>query len=153
MDPRRFDAVLASLAPIRALVGGAASTAGLAGKEAYRLVLAVDEIATNIVTHGYQENGLKGVIDITAATEDGWLRVTIEDDAVPYDPRQQVLPSDDDLAAPLEQRPVGGLGVMLSLAGVDEFDYARVGSRNRNILSVRLPAPSADTEPGKPGHD
>jgi len=62
------------------------------------LVLAVDEVATNIITHGYQEVGLEGDITIRAQQDANTLTVTLEDAGKPFDPRGRSEP--DDLDAP-----------------------------------------------------
>ena len=58
MDSMVVPGVLDSLSAIGRYVLGAAWAAGLDKRAAYRLRLAVDEIATNAVLHGYQEAGL-----------------------------------------------------------------------------------------------
>ncbi|HWG84026.1 MAG TPA: SpoIIE family protein phosphatase [Deinococcales bacterium] len=124
--------VLDSLDEIAAFVVTAAEEAGLERKAAYRLRLAVDEIATNIITHGYDEAGLSGQVWVSSYLDDHCLAITIEDEAIPYDPLNASAP--DNLDAPLEERQIGGLGVFLTLRGVDEFRYEHVGGRNRNVF-------------------
>lgn len=68
--------------------------------------------------------------------ESGTLTVIIEDDGVAFDPRENKLPDSEDFSKPLENRPIGGLGVFLAFDGVDEFKYERSGGRNRNIFVV-----------------
>jgi sigma-B regulation protein RsbU (phosphoserine phosphatase) len=93
--------------------------------------LAVDEIATNIVTHGYAEAGLEGAVKVEAFIDEKHLTVYLEDTGAAYDPTQASMP---DLDLPAEERPIGGLGVYLVIQGVDKFRYERVGDRNRNIF-------------------
>ena len=54
---------LTSLDDIRAFVSEHASKAGLTERQTYRLCLAVDEIATNIVNYGYNgaSSGAKSI--------------------------------------------------------------------------------------------
>lgn len=87
-----------------------------------------------MIVHGYEANGLSGDVTVRArATEDA-LTITLEDDAVPFDPRTLRPPS--DLDAPIEQRGIGGLGVFLALRAVDRFEYARTVGRNRNLFTM-----------------
>lgn len=130
---------LAALSDIRQLVTQACQEAGLDEAASYRLTLAVDEIATNIITHGYQEQGATGDIAIAIERTDHQLAVILEDTGVAYDPREQGMPTADDLEKPLSDREIGGLGVFLALQGVDRFDYQRCDNINRNILAVNLP--------------
>ncbi|HXV96967.1 MAG TPA: ATP-binding protein, partial [Anaerolineae bacterium] len=64
MEALTVPGTLDSLSVIGKYVLTAAATAGLDKKVSYRLRLAVDEIATNIITHGYDEANLEGVIKI-----------------------------------------------------------------------------------------
>jgi serine/threonine-protein kinase RsbW len=146
MEPKTFAGTLDSLGLIRAYVTSAAQSAGLDNKATYKLCLAVDEIATNIIVHGYQEAGRSGVLDVRVAMDARTLTITIEDDGTPFDPRESDLPSSKDLSAPLEDRPIGGLGVFLAFDGVDEFRYERSGERNRNVFIVNRQSPG-HTEP------
>jgi anti-sigma regulatory factor (Ser/Thr protein kinase) len=137
MEPLTVQGTLESLEPIRRHVQQAASAAGLNGRATYDLALAVDELVTNAVTHGYQENGLDGQITVTTQTTDRELVVMIEDSAPMYDPRTHRVPTKEDLLKPLTDRNIGGLGVYLVLQGVDRYDYQRAGDRNRSILGMK----------------
>ena len=137
MDSMVVPGVLDSLSAIGRYVLGAAWAAGLDKRAAYRLRLAVDEIATNAVLHGYQEAGLEGTLTVRAEMDEGALTIILEDAAARFDPRQAPLPETLDL--PLDERPIGGLGVYLTLQGVDDFRYERVDDRNRNTFVMRRP--------------
>ena len=104
MDPLTVPGTLDSLETIREYVTAAATAASLDRRASYRLRLAVDEIATNIITHGYAEAGLKGMLDLQADIDEKVLTISIEDTGVAYDPQQSEPP--DDLDLPLEQRQV-----------------------------------------------
>ena len=128
----RLAATLDALEPLREFVEEAAALAGLDRKRGYRLMLAVDEIATNVITHGYQEAGLEGDVLIHREVDDAALTITLEDHAIPFDPYTLAPP--EDLDAPIEERGIGGLGVFLTIRGVDSFLYKRVGERNHNVF-------------------
>jgi serine/threonine-protein kinase RsbW len=138
MDSFVVPAKLDSLSDIRDHVNKAASLAGLGVNAAYKLVLAIDEIATNIITYGYEEHGLSGNIQMLIEKTDSELIVTLEDNAVHFDPKAHELPTEGLLAKPLEDRQIGGLGVYLTITGVDRFDYEYVDNKNRNILAMKL---------------
>lgn len=125
--------VLDSLRPIGEFVVRAAQAAGLDRRPAYRLRLAVDEIATNIITHGYDEAGISGDITLVARLSDAALTLELEDGARPFDPRTHKL-AEAELHKPLEERQVGGLGIFLALEGVDEFDYRSENGRNCSVF-------------------
>ncbi len=133
-------ATLDSLGQIAAFVLAAADVAGVHGAARYRLRLAVDEIATNIVTHGSADGSKAGApetIDLMTEMDDKTLKVIIEDQGKPFDPR--ALPQPNDLHAAPEERRVGGLGVFLALGGVDQFFYERTRDKNRNVFVVNRP--------------
>jgi anti-sigma regulatory factor (Ser/Thr protein kinase) len=130
--------ILDSLSQIATYVTSAAKDYGLDKKSTYKLRLAVDEIATNIIIHGYQEAGKSGEIVVEAIGENNRLTITIEDTGIAYDPTQHLLPSERELSCSLDERAVGGLGIYLVLEGVDEFSYQRDGDRNRNIFTMNL---------------
>ena len=138
MEKRSLPAALDSLAELRSYVKEAAGGAGIDEVRAYKLQLAVDEIATNIISYGYKDVGESAVISIRGEIRDGALVITLEDHAQPFDPRTVRMPDAEDLAKPLEERAVGGLGIFLAIQGVDSFDYRREGDRNLNIFEVRI---------------
>jgi len=127
---------LDSLDAIAKYVMAVAAATGLDKKTSYNLRLAVDEIATNIIIHGYEEAGREGVLDLQAFVDEETLTISLKDTGVPYNPNQRLTP--DDLDQPLEQRKIGGLGVYIAIQGVDKFIYERVGDRNHNIFIVNL---------------
>lgn len=134
MQGKVFPGTLDSLALVRAYVSEAARAAGLNPGRTYQLCLAVDEIATNIVLHGYEEVGLEGDIAIEALQENGQLIIRLLDHGRTYDPEKVPEP---DLENPLKQQ-TGGWGVFLGKACVDQFDYISTGVGNVHRFVVHL---------------
>ncbi|UZQ52880.1 ATP-binding protein [Trichothermofontia sichuanensis B231] len=143
MEPLLVPGVLDSLSAIASYVMAAAKAAGLEKKPTYNLRLAVDEIATNIIVYGYQGGDAERTIVVQTEMDDQALTVTLEDTAPKFDPTQQELPDADDFNQPLAERPIGGLGVYLAVQGVDQFQYQRLGDKNRNIFVVYKSPPAA----------
>lgn len=137
MDALTLPAVLGSLALLRRYAKEAAASAGIEADRAYQLQLAVDEIATNIINYGYGEAGPASEIRISSEESDASLTVTLEDSAPAFDPRTRDMPDAEELARPLEERTIGGLGIYLTESGVDRFDYRYENGRNFNIFEVR----------------
>ncbi len=131
---------LESLDQVAEFVQTAAQEAQLDNKVAYRLQLAVDEVATNVVTHAYEERGLTGQLYLTAEIDAHALRIHIEDTGEPYDPTTR--PDPTNLDQPLEEREIGGLGLFLARRSVDELLYERRGDRNRITCLVHRPTAS-----------
>lgn len=146
MEPLRVPASLESLSPIGAYVLSAATAAGLDKRSSYRLRLAVDEIATNIVNYGYKGAGLSGDLLVQAEIREDTLTVTVVDTAIPFDPRGRGEPGQVNL--PMEERPIGGLGLFLAVEGVDEFQYEYSGGQNRNIFIMKRQSQPPETEQG-----
>lgn len=138
------DADVASLDAIADYVLAAAQYVGLDRHVTYRLRLAVDEVATNIILHGYGELGIRGPLRLSSETNDGMLAITLEDHAPPYDPTGALRKTVSML--PVEERIEGGLGLILVARSVDGFDYHRHGELNRNVLRVNLPQPLTQQE-------
>ena len=128
--PARLD----SLEVIANFLTAETATAGLDPQAGYKLRLAADEIATNIIVHGYAGAAQPGTIDIRVDSDERGVTVIVEDSAAPFDPR--LVPPPDDLHLPPTQRRLGGLGIYLAMRSVDRFEYERVGDRNRNVLAM-----------------
>jgi serine/threonine-protein kinase RsbW len=126
----RIEADLARLADLREFVR-AQARAGSAPIDCLDdLVQAVDEAATNVITHGYR--GAHGWIDVDIALEDGRFVVTLEDAAPSFDPTS--VPEPDLSVPPLARRP-GGMGVHLIRMGTDQVSY-RPRPGGGNILTM-----------------
>jgi serine/threonine-protein kinase RsbW len=138
MQKRSFPGVLDSLEPLRDFVTEAAAEAGLNSTATYNLCLAVDEIATNVITHGYNEAGLTGDVAIFFEIEGDKLILTLEDSGEAYDPETHRPITEGELNSPLEERPIGGLGLMLARKAVDELHYSSTGGRNHHRFVVLL---------------
>ncbi|MFN7524496.1 MAG: ATP-binding protein [Aphanizomenon sp.] len=136
METLTVSGTLDSLEAIATYIKTAAESAALDKKATYKLRLAVDEIATNIIIHGYEEAGLQGQLKISATLGESSLTICIEDTGARYDPHDKVTVAAQELNKPLEERQIGGLGVYLAIQGVDQYLYEREGDKNRNIFIV-----------------
>lgn len=117
-----------------------AEKAGLDAKKSHKLHLAVEELAVNIILHGYAEHGITGDIQVQADLTPERLTIIVEDTAVPFDP--SACPQPKNLNQPLEARPIGGLGIYLLLKSVDHYAYAYLDGKNRNELIFDLQKPA-----------
>jgi anti-sigma regulatory factor (Ser/Thr protein kinase) len=139
MQPLTVPGTLDSLKAIANYVLAAADAAGLEKKSSYNLRLAVDEIATNIITYGYLEAGRSGAVDLRADLDENTLTVTLEDTAEAFDPLLKYAQQKKMLQMPIEQQTITGRGIILAVESVDNFLYERVGDRNRNIFVMNRP--------------
>jgi serine/threonine-protein kinase RsbW len=112
----------------------------------FALNLALEEVVTNIIAYGY-DDGAAHVIDVELRVLDGTVTTTVEDDGRPFDPLAAPEP---DVAAPLEEREIGGVGVLLVRRLMDEVTYARSQGRNRLTFTKQLAVggapPAADSD-------
>lgn len=136
MEPLTVSGTLDSLDHIAEYIAHAATAAGLDKKASYKLRLAVDEIATNVIVHGYQNAEQLGTLDLRAELDQNRLTVFLEDTSVAFDPLEKVDLEASTIHQPIEARPIGGLGIYLAVRGVDKFIHERIGDRNRNIFIV-----------------
>jgi anti-sigma regulatory factor (Ser/Thr protein kinase) len=142
LEPLSLPGKPENISQIMDFVTWSAAAAGLDEAAAYRLSLAVDEIATNIVVHGYGDTGRSGNLTIWADIDDQ-LKIYLEDTGEPFDPRE--APRPQNLDQPLEERGDGGLGIYLALWGVDDFAYECVGDVNRCTFIMERPDRSPTT--------
>jgi serine/threonine-protein kinase RsbW len=97
----------------------------------YAVNLAVDELVTNAVLHGFAEPNDQE-ISVRIDLADGQLQATVVDEGHEFDPLQAPAPN---LDAPLQERSIGGLGVHLVRNLMDHVTYERQGVKN--VLTVR----------------
>ena len=125
-----FEDVVRAATAVRALC----EARGVPREPTDDLLLGLDEMLANIVTYGYPGNPA-GAIAIRLAITPDALRLDISDRAPAFNPLQAAAP---DLDAPLDTRPVGGLGVHLARSVMDTMEYAREDGENRLRLIRRL---------------
>ena len=126
----RVSAELAELAHVRQFIRDAAFDAGAPVDCLEDLVQAVDEAATNVITHGYE--GAAGWIGVSATVEGDDLVIRVEDGAPAFDPTSYPEP---DLTIPPLARMPGGMGVHLIRAATDSMTY-RPRPGGGNILTL-----------------
>lgn len=103
----------------------------LPGKLAFQLNLAVEEIVTNSIKYGYDDQG-EHQIELVLETKEGAVLVTVIDDGRQFNPLE-APEADTGLSA--EDRPVGGLGIHLVRQIMEDVEYRRENSRN--ILTMK----------------
>ena len=94
------------------------------------LRLAVEEAVVNVINYAYPA-GEEGEVLIEADTNGHEVRFTITDSGYPFDPTT-VLEPDTTLDA--QNRPIGGLGILLSRKLMDSISYNR--KDGKNVLSL-----------------
>ena len=108
----------------------------LAPETAYAVNLSIDEILTNTISYGYDDDEPHR-IEIIVRLEADSLVVVIVDDSAPFD--LSATP-EADIEATLEDREVGGLGLFLVHQMMDKVEYERVDGCNVVTLTKSMAA-------------
>jgi serine/threonine-protein kinase RsbW len=101
---------------------------------AFALNLSLEEILTNIIRYGYGDND-DHVIHVRLNLHQDQVYIEVEDDGKPFNPLEVEPP---DIHKPLDERPIGGLGIHLVKNHMDSLRYKR--KEGRNLLIMRKKA-------------
>ena len=107
---------------------------GLAARALHDVQLALEEHLTNILSYGYddkQEHLIRVSLELNLAE----LRVEVEDDGHPFNPLERLAP---DTSKPIEERPIGGLGIHMMRKALDGMEYRRREGKNILVMIKRL---------------
>jgi anti-sigma regulatory factor (Ser/Thr protein kinase) len=105
---------------------------GIGERTAYATNLALEELVSNVIRHGYPEGG-RHDIELALRVTAAGIELRIEDDGRAFDPLKAPAP---ELHVPLAERKIGGLGIHLVRRFAREMRYERRGERN--VLWVRI---------------
>ncbi len=94
--------------------------------------LAVDEVCSNLITHGYKDLEI-GEIGLLVKQMKNEIVVEVEDSGHPFDTGTVEVP---ELGNDITERKIGGLGVFLVKEMVDEMSYESM--EGRNFLSLKM---------------
>lgn len=135
------------IADLTVAISAWAHAHGVPERVTRRAALVLDELFTNIVKHGYRENP-QGTVLVEARVDHASVRVRLTDHAPPFNPLLVPLP---DTSLPLEQREIGGLGLLFVRRTADALEYRLLetqGSPPRNqVCFVQRLAPAGAPTP------
>ncbi|SDT99698.1 serine/threonine-protein kinase RsbW [Pseudomonas pohangensis] len=98
------------------------------------LKVVVDEMVANTFMYG-RSGHQGGWIKLSLERQGNCLNLMIEDNGDPFDPLQQ---APAEITGAMQDRPVGGLGLLLVKSLTDVQQYQRAGDRNILVLSKNL---------------
>jgi serine/threonine-protein kinase RsbW len=107
---------------------------GVTDKAIFEMNLALDELFTNIISYGFQDNQ-EHTIKINISIEGDLLDIRIEDDGIPFNPIQSKTP---DFQCGIEECKIGGLGIHLIKKLMDDVRYQRVADKNILFLKRKI---------------
>ncbi len=123
---------LSELARVNRLTEELLRRCGTEERVVYAVELALEEILSNVIRHGYADGGRHEIALHLCASRDG-AELEVVDDGRAFDP---VTAPEPELDVPLAERRAGGLGIHLVRAFTTEMRYERVG--DRNVLHLRI---------------
>jgi serine/threonine-protein kinase RsbW len=124
--PARMDA----LAALRAFALERATALGMSEQVCARIDLVLEEVLLNIFYHAYK--GEPGQVRLGCGRVPGQgFVVRVMDQGQLFDPLQREAP---DTTGPIEDRPIGGLGVLLARQMSSAMAYHR--QDNSNVLDI-----------------
>ena len=107
---------------------------GIDVKQAKQIRLAVEEAVVNVINYAYLPE-ITGNIDVQAISDGQWLKFVISDNGVAFDPTEKDK-ADTTLSA--EDRPIGGMGILLVRELMDSINYERTDGKNVLTLKKRI---------------
>ena len=113
----------------------------LSSRAKYSTGLAVEEMASNIIKYGYDDDR-EHAIRLRVVADRNHVKLVFEDDGHPFDPTQHPSPDIENLVA---SRKAGGLGIELVRRMRDTMTYERAGRLNRLTVLIRRLQPD-DTQ-------
>jgi anti-sigma regulatory factor (Ser/Thr protein kinase) len=106
---------------------------GLAARVLHDVQLALEEHLTNVLSYGYDDQ-LEHQIRVRVKLSLAELRVEVEDDGHPFNPLERLAP---DISKPIEERPIGGLGIHMMRKALDGMEYRRAEGKNILLMTKR----------------
>ncbi|MBQ9272827.1 MAG: ATP-binding protein, partial [Mogibacterium sp.] len=102
---------------------------GVDKRKSYLAGLSMEEMAGNVIEHGFSKDNKKHSVDIRVAHKNGDVILLIRDDCVPFDPakRQQMAENDD---------PVANIGIRTVFATASDVQYQNI--LGMNMLTIRI---------------
>lgn len=132
MNTLTVPAVVEELETVLAFIKTALSPVPCLPKTFHAIVIAVEEIFVNIAHYAYRPDVGEATIRCTVQQQPVQVIIEFLDSGHPYNPLIQDTP---DIQCPADQRPIGGLGILMvkNLMDAVKYEY-RDG---KNILTIQ----------------
>ncbi len=127
-------ATMKELGKMLAFVDACAAETGLDPTMSQRVALAAEEVIVNIIRYAYPEGA--GKIEIQCGKKNGEVALVFRDWGAPFNPLEAPEP---DIHLPLEQRKIGGMGILLVKKMIPNLRYERKKGANRLTFGIPIP--------------
>lgn len=101
-------------------------------KEQMTMMVAADEIFANIVRYSKANDW---TLKVEETDEPGTIRIVLTDDGVPFDP---LATRDPDTKLSAEDRPIGGMGILIVKKTMSPVTYERKDGRNVLTMGLKI---------------
>ena len=102
--------------------------------DAANINVILDELINNIINYAYADAGVHQIA-VSVRLDGDLATIVVEDDGRPFNPLDAAPP---DLDLPIEERPVGGLGIFLVRSIANSVEYSRVAGKNIMTATKRV---------------
>ena len=106
--------------------------AGCGMNERMTIETAADELFANIANYAYNPETGYATVRVDVIEEPLSVEITFIDNGVPYDP---LANEDPDTTLSVEDRPIGGLGILIVKKSMDKVSYEY--KDGKNILTIK----------------
>lgn len=124
-----------SLSALNQFVSGFCESHHIGTEVMYELQLVLEELIVNVYMHGGASVDGELTAAVSLGCEGSRLQMTVTDNGRQFDPLARCAPSTD---LGLDERPVGGLGIMLVREMMDDMHYQYVDGTNQLSMSKSL---------------
>ena len=126
---------LTSISELELMLEEFASSHGLAMPVQLRLNLMLEELVTNSVDYALQAVEAPE-LNVSLSVEDDFVVASLEDNGKEFNPFEEA--PEADTVSELAERPIGGLGVLLTKELADEYAYGRINEHNCVTLRCKV---------------
>ena len=105
---------------------------GCGMKEQMAIDVAVDELFANIAHYAYNPDTGYATVKVDVIKDPLSVEITFVDNGKPYDP---LAKADPDTSLSVEDREIGGLGILIVKKSMDAVDYEY--KDGKNILTIK----------------
>jgi anti-sigma regulatory factor (Ser/Thr protein kinase) len=97
-----------------------------------QIIIAVEEIYTNIANYAYHPEDGEATVLISIGENPLIVTLQFHDKGKPYNPLENLAP---DISCSVEERPIGGLGILIVKNCMDHIEYEY--KDGKNILTIK----------------